>query len=483
MTQRIFLFLLLFAFNSSAQISFNTKKHDFGELEPYSPRYVDLILKNIGDKQEWVLSVKKPFEVIYITSKQIIEKDSSTIIRLQVNPKKKGRFSYTVNVFTSDKGEATEIKLTGSLSEVVNDGSGNFTSCPNFSDRPGGKNPNNFDLTVVTVDKETRETLSKSTVTMIQSGQPVWVNETDKKGKIKEESTLGLSYFYATHDSYKSAELGAYVNFKRNYIIIELEKDPTVEVPIIIIPEDTTVIAVLPPEDIEEPEEEIVIEIEINEQLDEQLAEEMDSTLLQEAPPALAELDPDNFDEEYFNPVNVVFVLDVSSSMKQVDKIELMKYALFQLTDMIRPQDKMGIVTYASDARVLLKSTSGADKEAIKKEVGDLRAFGYTSGGSGIKLGFRQAKRAKITNGANHVIVITDGAFNRNSKDYKRYVKRYRRKGITMSVVGIKNKSVDEEKMLEAATLGGGNYIPIFKLADAKHNLKHEIRLLTFKHK
>ncbi|MCH2225404.1 MAG: VWA domain-containing protein [Crocinitomicaceae bacterium] len=476
MTQQILLFILFFAFNTNAQISFNTTKHDFGELEPYSPRYVDLTLKNTGDKQEWVLSVKKPFEVIYITSKQIIEKDSTTIIRLQVNPKKKGRFSYNVNIFTSDKGEPTVIKLTGNLTEVVNNGSGSFTSCPNFSDRPGGKNPNNFDLTVVTVDKETRETLSKSKVTMIQSGRPIWVNETDKKGKIKEESTLGLSYFYATHNAYKPAELGAYINFKRNYIIIELEKDPIIENPIIPI-EDTAVVAITPPETSEE------TIIEINEQLDNQLAEEIDSTLLQEAPPAFAELDPNNFDEEYFNPVNVVFVLDVSSSMKQVDKIELMKYALFQLTDMIRPQDKIGIVTYASDARVLLKPTSGADKEAIKKEVGDLKAFGYTSGGSGIKLGFKQAKRGEIIGGANHVIVITDGAFNRNSKDYKKYVKKYRRKGITMSVVGIKNKSVDEEKMVEAATLGGGNYIPIFKLADAKHNLKHEIRLLTFKHK
>jgi Ca-activated chloride channel family protein len=100
-----------------------------------------------------------------------------------------------------------------------------------------------------------------------------------------------------------------------------------------------------------------------------------------------------------------------------VDKIELMKYSLFQLTDMLRPQDKIGIVTYASDARVLLNTTSGDQKERIKKEVTELKAFGYTAGGSGIKLGFREAKRAMIPNGKNQVIVITDGAFNRNSED------------------------------------------------------------------
>ena len=72
------------------------------------------------------------------------------------------------------------------------------------------------------------------------------------------------------------------------------------------------------------------------------------------------------------------------AQMKQVDKIELMKYSLYQLVDMLRPQDKIGLVTYASDARVLMKSTKGSDKELIKEEVSKLKAFGYTAGGSGI---------------------------------------------------------------------------------------------------
>ena len=155
---------------------------------------------------------------------------------------------------------------------------------------------------------------------------------------------------------------------------------------------------------------------------------------------------------------------------------------MLQLTGMIRPQDKMGIVTYASDTRVLLRPTSGANKEAIREKVTELRAFGYTSGGEGIKLGFKEAREARIDDGVNHVIIITDGAFNRNSEDYKRYIKKYRKKGITLSVVGIKNKSNDEDEMQDAATLGGGHYVPIFGLVDAQNNLKQEIRLLTFKH-
>ncbi len=467
----IFLFISV-AFQSNGQVVFDKTSFDFGDLESYSNRFVDIVVTNKGSKQEWLLSVKKPMEVVYITSKPIIEKDSSVIVRLQVNPKQKGRFNYEVNIFTSDRGEATKIKLTGNLREIEQDNTSAFTDCPDFSERPGGVNPNNFDLTVVTIDKETREELSNSSVTMIQNGQAVWEKKTDKKGKIKAASTLGLSYFYATHHGYIPEELGAYVNFKRNFIVVELSKDPAVGQPVPVpIITDTLVVEVIP-------EPEIIIEIE--EKLEEKLESSIDTSYLAELPPAFTDLDKDNFDEEYFKPVNVVFVLDVSSSMKNADKIELMKYALFQLTEMLRPQDKMGIVTYADESRVLLKSTSGANKDEIKTEVGELKAFGYTAGGEGIKLGFKEAAKNHISDGTNHVIIITDGAFNRNSSDYLKTVKKYSKKGIKLSVVGIKNKDVDEAKMREAAELGGGHYVPIFKLADAQNNLRQEIRRLSF---
>ena len=106
MQKLITVFFLFIASFSFSQIEFDKVKHDFGELESYSIRYVDIRLINKGEKQEWLLSVKKPFDVVYINSNQFIEKDSSIIVRLQVNPKTKGRFSYDVEIFTSDRDEA-----------------------------------------------------------------------------------------------------------------------------------------------------------------------------------------------------------------------------------------------------------------------------------------------------------------------------------------------------------------------------------------
>ena len=471
------LFVLFYAsLQLEAQITFNTIKHDFGDLEPYSSRYVDIILENKGDKEAWVLSVKKPMEVAYIISKQLIPKDSTSILRFQVNSKSKGRFSYEINVFTSNQEEPTRIVLTGNNKDEPRDDMSAFTSCPDFSERAAGKNPNSFDLTVVTIDRETREELSKSNVTLLQNGQAIWAKKTDSKGKIKAEATLGLSYFYATHEGYKPEELGAYINFRRNYIVLELDKNPDF-VPIVPVPIVTdTIVAVVVPE--KQPEHEIVIEIE--ETWEEDLTTIVETSNSDDMPPAFTDLDKDNFEDTYFNPVNIVFVLDISGSMRDADKIELMKYSLFQLTEMLRPQDKMGIVTYATNSRVLLSPTHGNQKDAIKSEISALSASGATAGGEGIKLGFKEAQKAFITNGTNHVIIITDGAFNRASTDYEKYIKKYAKKNIHMSVVGIKNKDVDKEKMITAAELGGGHYVPIFKLADAQNNLRQEIRRLSF---
>jgi Ca-activated chloride channel family protein len=459
----LFGFLLLISCSFVyGQVLFNTTKVNLGDLDAYDDRFVDIKLTNKGKKQEYLLTVKKPYEVTYLIQGKFMEPDSSIILRFQVNPKVKGKFSYTIDVFISDRQEAQQIKISGNLMELPVDNTTAFTACPDFNSRPGGERRDEFRLTVVTIDKETKQELDRSKVTLIQNGAPLWSKLTDKEGKIQEKAVLGFSYFYAFHEGYKKTEMGAYINFQRNYIVLELEKDPLYCPP----PPQNVVVDV-------KPEEEIPLEIE--------LASEETTPFIEEKPFSFDCLPKDNFSDEYFKPVNVIFVLDISASMKQGDKIELMKYSLYQLTEMLRPQDRMGIVTYASDARVLLSPTSGSNKEDIKAEVSKLKASGMTAGGAGIKLGYKQALKTYSKDGSNQIIVITDGAFNRSSDDYKKYIKKYKKKGVNMSVVGIMIKDVDKEKMKEDAELGGGRLVPIMKLADAQINLKQEIRFSCFK--
>ncbi|PHR49097.1 MAG: hypothetical protein COA32_03355 [Fluviicola sp.] len=473
----IFIFTLLLHGYSFGQISFDKTEHDFGDLYSGDQRFVDVYLKNNSDKVAFILSVDKPMEVVYIQKGAMMDPDSSTVIRFQINTRSKGRFHYKIPVFTSDKDEPTLISLKGVIRELPNN-QNNFTACPDFGQSPADENPLDFKLIVETIDKETREKLGKSTVAIIQNGIPLGKWKTQMNGRFTTKIPLGITYFYATHTGYNPAELGEYVNFKRNKITLELTRSE----------EEITenIEATEPKVTEEEADDDKTIEISEPEEVNlEELIVEDDSEsidTISEIPPSFSELDKNNFDPSLFKPVNVVFVVDVSSSMRQADRLELLKYAINQLVEMLRPQDKIGLVSYATNAEVLLKPTSGANKEEITEIVQDLKAKGLTAGGAGIKLGYKQAKRNFIKDGKNQVIIVTDGAFNRNSDDYKRYIKRFLRKDITLSVVGIKSNERSEESMREAAELGEGRFILIEKLADAQNHLKQEIRLAAFRY-
>ena len=463
----LFLFIFLNTFNTWSQVIFDKTTHDFNEISSNSERFVDIHLTNKGEKKEYILSVKKPSNVVYLVNGQFIEPDSSLTVRLQVNPTIKGRFSYEVKIYTSDKDDATIVKLKGNLTEIkkaINP----FQACPDFNSTPKKNQNNNFDLTVITIDKSTKKPIENSIVSLLQNGEAKWTLNTNIKGEITQKSELGFSYFYANHPEYYPNEIAGYVNFKRNYVVIELDKkpqtkleEPSTPTKSILIAEENT-----PKEALEK---ELQIEIE----------EQVDTSTLQ--PLKLKDLDENDFNDYNFKPINVTFILDISASMRAGEKMELMKFSLLQLSEMLREQDKLTIVTYASESRVLLPTTKGNEKEEAKIAIQGLRAGGMTAGGAGIKIGYKQTLKSFINDGTNQIIIITDGDFNRNSGDYKKYIKKYKKRGINMSVVGILNSEKDKKAMKEVAELGGGRYIPIFKLSDAKNNLKQEIRFLSFR--
>lgn len=466
----VFLFLFFLINNPLfSQIIFEKTSHDFGSLTPTSERFVDIIVTNKTPKKEYLLSVKKPSNVVYLVNGQFMEKDGSLTVRLQVNPKNKGRFSYEVEIYTSDKDKPTTIKLTGNLTEEMTNQSNSFQACPDFNAKPNPQNATSFELTIVTVDKNSRELLASSSVSIIQNGRPQNILLTNKKGEIKQKIPLGFTYFYATHDGYLPKELGSYVNFQRNYVVLELEKNKASE--------QSQITNKQPIEVDQTPKE---IEKTLEKQLEKELPVTINTIPTSNKYIPFEDLDKNNFDATHFKPINVTFILDVSASMRVGEKMELMKFSLYQLTDMLRQQDKISIITYSTDTKVVLPPTSGTEKEEIKKLIEELRAGGLTAGGSGIKLGYKQNLKSFIANGTNQIVIITDGAFNRNSDDYKKYIKKYKKKGINMTVVGVLNNEKDKMAMQEAAELGGGRYVPIAKLADAMNNLKQEIRLISF---
>lgn len=488
---RILFIFLSFIVSSlvQSQIIFDKTSHDFEEINGNEERFVDVYLKNTSNKEIYILSVKTPMEVGYIQKTALIQPDSSAVIRFHVKKRTKGSFDYSIPVYTSSSNEATDIELKGKIVSLAS--SNSFMDCPSFGQRPASGNPMDFMLTVQTIDKETGEHLGQSKVAILQNGYALGKWTTRKNGLLNLKLPLGITYFYATHSDYYPVELAEYVNFKNNLITLELTKKEIIEeTPVEIEAEEELIVEEVPEtiikEEREEKEERVIIieesqpEIDLTDIIEESTQKEIAQS---EANPQFDELDKNNFDPKYFKPVNVVFVLDVSYSMNSYGREELLKYSLDQLLNMLRPEDKIGLVTYATNAHVLLESTSGNQKEKISEIVKKLKISGNTAGGKGIKLGYKQVAKNMIKDGQNHLIIITDGAFNKSSGDYKKYIKKnLSKKNITMSVVGIKSNANAEESMREAAALGNGRFISIEKLVDAQNKMKEEIRLSSYRY-
>lgn len=477
---RILLFFILIVSYGNAQTSFDKVKFDFGVLYKHSDRFVDFYITNNSAKKVFLLRIDKPRPISSLFKTDVIAPKDTMVLRLQVNPTTMGLFSYDINVFLSDAIAPTTIKLTGNAKEI-NLITNAMQACPDFSQQPRKSADMKFDLTVVVVEKGSGLPIKNTVVSLIQNGLLARQEKTNKKGEIIQKGASGYFYFYARHEGYFPSEKGVFIHRDNNSIVLKLEKNPAFR-PIkqpTIKPIDT--LPTIAKDSFEAVFDTTTIKLSNINGEPIELSPKLDSIAPKNAPLTLKSLPLTTFGDTYFMPNNITFVLDISMSMRTNDKMELMKFALNQLVGYMRPQDNISIVTYASFAQIVIANASGNEKASLKKTVGELKGGGYTAGGTGIKLGYKQVRKGHIENGNNEIIVITDGAFNRGEEDYKQIMKRYTKKGYVLSVVGIKNNPKDEEEMRRVAKLGNGRYIPIFKLEDAKWNLIREMRKASFK--
>ena len=177
-------------------------------------------------------------------------------------------------------------------------------------------------------------------------------------------------------------------------------------------------------------------------------------------------------------PSNIVFLIDVSGSMDEENKLPLLQSSFKLLLGQLRPDDKVAIVTYANGTKVALPSTSVKDKEKIIKVLDNLYASGGTSGGRGIQLAYEQAQKSFIKNGNNRIILATDGDFNigiNNTTDLEKFIEKQRESGIYMSVLGFGIGNYRDDMAETIADKGNGNYAYIDNITEAKKVLVNEL--------
>ncbi len=175
--------------------------------------------------------------------------------------------------------------------------------------------------------------------------------------------------------------------------------------------------------------------------------------------------------KESIPPCNLVFLIDKSGSMNANGGFSLLVQALRLLTDQLRPEDSVAIVSYASGVQVELPATSGAEKSRILQVLDGLRASGATSGGEGLQLAYEQAMKNFSAKKNNRVVLVTDGDFNvgiRNPSELERYIATKRETGVFLTVLGVGYGNYQDAMMKKLANAGNGNYAFLDSILEAK---------------
>ncbi len=432
---------------AQAQIKVNQTHYHLGVLNSDSPRFADFTFTNTGNKKEYILRVNTDRDIVWIQNHKTIQPDSSIVLRVQYNPQKSGRFTKEIEVYVSTSLQPIILSLSGEVKSLPLEAD---LACPDFSKVSRIQKIPNVPFRILVSDKLTAEPIEGAKIKIISNGLPVEFLYTGKYGNAGKTLFQGYYYMVVTAKGYQTHEQELMVNSYTCAGELKVELMPLLK------------------------NEPLVIhKTKVKDSL-----KQTDTTIDKPIDTTAITRNPVKTDTTVLIPVpnNIVFLVDASSSMQQEGRMELLKTAMIELSEMLRKDDKITIVAYAGTAWLALPTTSGEQKELVKQKISAIQGSGYTNGADGMKMAYEQARKAYIPGAHNLVIMATDGAFNLYTTDVMPIVKNNLKKGIRTSVISIKANDTDMQTMKKIATQGQGSFVELNKYEEAEQNLLNRIK-------
>lgn len=417
---------------------------NFGTVKSWDNQPAVFTFENTSFDPMYILAPKSSRNVVVEYPRNRIESGEKGEIRVYFYTEKIGNFSEEIQVYSSTSNEPIKLNIKGQIKGIADNA---LTSCPSFDDNGKIKLPD-YLLEGIVIDKNTKQPVSHALVQFV-GVESIYTNG---KGEFKQKIPAGLYVSLARAEGYRDLNLMVGINKDTEKIIYELiplENRPieidTVPVAIDTLKADTSVTMV-----------------------------KVDS---------VPEENP-NFSTSIYKANNIVFLIDVSGSMKQNGKIDSLKTAMLYMAQELRSVDKISVITFATSTKEILSSISGDQKDVIMPTINELQAKGTTNGVLGLEMAFAEAIDQFIEGGNNQVIVVTDGIFNGTNSDpgkVKSLIKAYSDRGIVLSVVGFGGDQQAILQMGKMAELGKGGYIQFDNGISARPKLIEEIKTRSHK--
>lgn len=185
-----------------------------------------------------------------------------------------------------------------------------------------------------------------------------------------------------------------------------------------------------------------------------------------------------NVDADNRPAANLVFLVDVSGSMGDANKLGLLKSSIKMMTKDLNEHDRVSLVVYAGASGVVLKPTAGNDYATISRALNNLSAGGSTNGEAGIELAYSMAEKSMTDDSINRIILATDGDFNVGINDtdkLKKLIEQKRKSGIALTTLGFGSGNYNDHLMEQLANVGNGSYAYIDTLNEARKVLNEEL--------
>ncbi|MDA9312807.1 VWA domain-containing protein [Vicingaceae bacterium] len=438
-----------------SQIQLSQTNFDLGEISLLNSDIVDFDVKNISLKNIFLLRIEGEQTVRSQYTSKSFNAGATEGIQIKLNPDKKGKIERKVKLYFSNNSSPIEITVKAIVKDLPKN---NRTACPKFGSAlkpPTGKTQpvtkiQKFELFLY--DSESKDKLAlaaetaeaqevKATSTVVETPtntdkqsnskiekQPRPTRNTTRKNPDDRRNSPSLGQIlFGSADNKENAEVDVKVEEVKE--AIEAEEQVTQETSVII----------------KEQESEKKAKVE------QQTAAE--SNLL----------------DQSYKPNNVVFLIDASTSMREEQKMDILKKAMIELLEPLREIDYITIVTYSGEANVVLPTSKGNLKAEIALQIENLKADGSTNAVKGIKKAIQVGKNNFLQDGNNQIFLASDGAFNigENNMSLRKKIKKTANEGLTITVLGIKNDNWTNKSLKELAELGDGDLIKIKSMRDA----------------
>jgi Mg-chelatase subunit ChlD len=422
------IFKSAFSQNDVSKIVLKENEINIGEIQAAGTLLYETTLYNTTDKSIFLLRTDVSELVsTKTTTKTILAKDSLRLF-IEFKPTQTGKFSQKIRVYFSDANKPSQIVLKGSINAIQ---ANLLQQCNNFSRTKNVTSSaiNQNKLTITVLDSITKRPIENLSIDVSYENTKKLNLITNQNGSIKL-SVADVPVTIEINDSHFKP-----YSSKRIYSLSSPKQE------VYLVPNDTYTSTEYAKQVFVEP----IIE------------------------------SSNKFSEKEFKPNNLVFLIDVSASMKEENKIEDLKQSLKNLIAFLRPIDSVSIITYSSFAALPIEAKSAKETELFNSVIDTIKAKGQTSGRRAILEAYAICFNHYQYKANNQIILITDGAFSIVKSDEEKLLE-YKRNGIKMSVLAIKPERTDYKSLKKIAKLSGGNILVANEPGDFYNLFTDEIK-------